>query len=278
MTRTTYSGATGRHDGEPTEAVVENFTPEHAPRIGTRVLIPLTVSVGGGSLVLFAYFLLFGSPVRIGIAHSHAARLTWDSILCLVFFLQHSGMVRRSVRERLGARVAMTYYPAIYSVASGIALLAVILLWQPTDHFLFRLHGPARWLSACLAGLAIAGFAWGVYALHGFDPFGTLPLKAHLRGAPAPSSSFVVGGPYRYIRHPLYFFMLLLIWSTPRLSTDQFLFNLLWTAWIVVATKLEERDLLADFGQTYHRYQLAVPMLIPSFRFSIRQRQSGSAA
>ncbi len=255
------------------------MTPEYTIRIGTRLLIPLTVSLGGGSLVLFAYFLLFGSPVVIDIAHSHAGRLAWDAMLCLVFFFQHSGMIRRSVRDRFGTLVATTYYPALYSVASGIALLAVILLWQPSDHFLFRLHGPARWLSGCLAALAIAGFAWGAYALRAFDPFGTLPLKGHLRGAPAPpSTSFVIGGPYRYVRHPLYLFMLLLIWSTPRFSTDQLLFNVLWSAWIVVATKLEERDLLADFGQIYRRYQASVPMLIPSLRFSTRQTHSDSVA
>jgi protein-S-isoprenylcysteine O-methyltransferase Ste14 len=85
----------------------------------------------------------------------------------------------------------------------------------------------------------------------------------------------VARGPYRYARHPLYLFMLLLIWSTPRFSTDQLLFNVLWTAWIIVGTKLEERDLLADFGQTYRQYQASVPMLIPSPRFLLRHRRSG---
>ncbi len=271
MTPTTCSGATARRDGKTTE---DTLTPECGTRIGTRLWIPLTVSIGGGSLALFAYFVVFGTPVVVDIAPSHAARLAWDAMLCLVFFLQHSGMIRRSVRKRFGTLVAATYYPALYSVASGITLIALIFLWQPTDQFLFRLPAPARWLSVCIAALAIAGFAWGAYALHGFDPFGTLPLKAHLHGAPVPSSKLVISGPYRYVRHPLYLFMLLLIWSTPRLSTDQLLFNVLWTAWIVVGTKLEERDLLADFGQTYRGYQLSVPMLIPSVLFFIRERHS----
>ncbi|MGZ6988868.1 MAG: methyltransferase family protein, partial [Thermoanaerobaculia bacterium] len=107
-----------------------------------------------------------------------------------------------------------------------------------------------------------------------FDPFGTLPLRAALRGTTAPSSVFVARGPFRYVRHPLYVFMLLLIWSTPRFSTDQLLFNVLSTAWIIVGTKLEERDLLVDFGQTYRQYQGSVPMFIPSPRAVLRQRQS----
>lgn len=239
-------------------------------RLGPRLLIFLTVCLGGGSLILFAYFLLFGTPFGIDIAHSHAARLAWDALLCLIFFLQHSGMIRRSAKERIAKRVPVIYYPALYSIASGAALFTLVLLWQPTNQFLFRLHGPARWLSICLALVAVAGFAWGVLSLRWFDPFGTLPLKATLRGAPPPPLAFVAQGPYRYVRHPLYLFMLLLIWSTPRLSTDQLLFNVLWTAWIIVGTKLEERDLLVDFGQTYRRYQLSVPMLIPSLRLFSR--------
>lgn len=98
-----------------------------------------------------------------------------------------------------------------------------------------------------------------------------------MRGTTAPPSPLVARGPYRYVRHPLYLFMLLLIWSTPRFSTDQLIFNVLWTPWIIVGTKLEERDLLADFGQTYRQYQALVPMLIPSPRGALSQWQSRSA-
>jgi protein-S-isoprenylcysteine O-methyltransferase Ste14 len=242
------------------------------------VLIFLTVGIGGGSLVLFGYFLLFGSPFTIGIAHSHASRLAFDSLLCLVFFVQHSGMVRRGAKERLAKHIPGTYHAALYSIASGAALIIMVILWQPTDQFVFRLGGLGNLLSFCLALLAVAGFAWGVQALGGFDPFGTLPLKAVSRGIPSPSLPFVARGPYRYVRHPLYLFMLLLIWSTPRLSTDRLLFNALWTAWVVVGTRLEERDLLADFGEHYQQYQRSVPMLVPSLRLRSGYGRSTPAA
>jgi protein-S-isoprenylcysteine O-methyltransferase Ste14 len=245
--------------------------------LGHRLLIFLTVGIGGGSLALFAYFLLFGVPFAIEITPSDAARLAWNSLLCVLFFLQHSGMIRRSAKERMAKRVPVIYYPAVYSIASGTALFALILLWQPTSEFLFCLHGPARWVSVCLSVLALAGFAWGVHALPGFDPFGTLPLKAHWRGTSPPAAAFVARGPYRYVRHPLYLFMLLLIWSTPRLSTDRLLFIVLWTAWIVVGTTLEERDLFVDFGESYRQYQCSVPMLIPVPRFLRRHPQSDAA-
>lgn len=76
-----------------------------------RMLMFLTVCIGGGSLVLFVYFLLFGAPRAVGIARSEFARITWDTLLCLVFFLQHSVMIRRGVKDRITQRIPAIYYP-----------------------------------------------------------------------------------------------------------------------------------------------------------------------
>jgi protein-S-isoprenylcysteine O-methyltransferase Ste14 len=223
----------------------------------------VAVAIGGGSLGLFAYFLQFGPPLTIDLSRSQTGRLTWDTLLCLVFFIQHSGMIRRGAKDRITEYVGGPFCPAFYAVTSGITLAAVILLWQPTGYFFFRLEGPARWFAACVSLLALAGFAWGVRSLRDFDPFGTRPIKVHLRGATLRASRFVARGAYRHVRHPLYLFMLMLLWSVPRLSADRLLFNVLWTAWVVVGSKLEERDLRAEFGEVYRQYQLSVPMLVP---------------
>lgn len=235
-------------------------------RRGPLLLCFFAAGIGGASLLLFVYFLFFGVPLAVEITPSPTARIAWNGLLCAAFFLQHSGMIRHGVKKRLARRIPMIYHPALYSIASGIVLFAVILLWQPSPQLLLELHGPPRWILLGLSMLAMAGFAWGVHSLREFDPFGTLALRARVRGVPPPAAGFVARGPYRYVRHPLYLFTLLLIWGTSRLSTDRLLFNVLWTAWIVVGTKLEERDLLVDFGPAYRRYQAQVPMLIPSLR------------
>jgi len=84
------------------------------------------------------------------------------------------------------------------------------------------------------------------------------------RPAPTPPpATMVVRGPYRWIRHPLYLTTLLMIWSCPDLTADRLMFNFLFTGWIIVGTVLEERDLVADYGDDYRNYQRRVPMLIP---------------
>ncbi len=74
---------------------------------------------------------------------------------------------------------------------------------------------------------------------------------------------FTIRGPYRYVRHPFYFFILVMIWSCPETTLDRLLFNCLWSIWIVAGTVLEERDLTEEFGQKYRDYQKDTPMLIP---------------
>jgi protein-S-isoprenylcysteine O-methyltransferase Ste14 len=61
----------------------------------------------------------------------------------------------------------------------------------------------------------------------------------------------------------LYSCILALLWARPEMMADGFLLAILWSSWLVVGTVLEERDLVADFGDVYRRYQQQVPMLVP---------------
>ena len=73
-----------------------------------------------------------------------------------------------------------------------------------------------------------------------------------------------MAGPYLYVRHPLYTCCLVTFWACPNsLTLDRLLYNVLWSAWVVIGTLLEERDLVQDFGEPYKSYQQEVPMLIP---------------
>lgn len=192
-----------------------------------------------------------------------AAMLCWDAGLLLLFFLQHSGMVRRGLRARLARFIPPWSFPAVYCITSSIVLTAVVVLWQPTGRHLLVCEGLTLRIVNGVALCAVALFCWGAIALRGFDPFGLSPIRAHLHDREEPRPAFAVNGPYRSVRHPLYLSILLLIWSSPDLTLDRLLANALWTVWIWIATRWEERDLVSDFGDAYRQYQKSVPMLIP---------------
>jgi hypothetical protein len=225
--------------------------------------VALAYVLGSVSLLLLAAFLFLGSFHFIRFGFNPTVALAWDALLSAAFFLQHSSMVRRPFRQRLELLVAEPFHGMIYTIASGAVLVLCLVLWQRTGEPIVLLEGPLGWLLRALFLLAMLGFAWGTRALGSFDAFGLKPALASLRGTQPGHVPFVIAGPYRWVRHPLYFFALVLFWSCPVITPDRLLFNVLWTAWVVLATVLEERDLVSHFGEPYLRYQREVPMILP---------------
>jgi len=232
-------------------------------RFAAYFIIILSTVLGGGSLLLFGAFLIIRPFNIIRFNASEAQVLIWDGFLSLLFFIQHSGMIRASFRNRLSSVIPRYYFSAIYSIVSGIVLIVVVLLWQTSRTVLFQIQGPLQLLPRAICLLGIAGFIWGVRALGTFDPFGRISIVAHIRRKQLRSTNLVVRGPYFWVRHPLYFFMLVIIWSVPGVNSDRLLFNVVWTFWIVIGSYLEEKDLVAEFGEKYRFYQKIVPMLLP---------------
>jgi protein-S-isoprenylcysteine O-methyltransferase Ste14 len=104
--------------------------------------------------------------------------------------------------------------------------------------------------------------------------FGRMPIER-----PAERTEpFVVIGPYRYTRNPLYLGVVLIALGAGILDSSAFL--LVWTVallcwyWFLVIP-FEERELLALFGDSYARYRKNVPKLFP-FRRGYREPDSPS--
>ncbi len=228
-----------------------------------RVLPATAVLLGGGSLLALAGFLYHGSVEVVDLGLGRVGALVWDGSLALAFSLQHSGMIRSSFRRRMEAVLPQGCFGAFFAVASGTALWVLLFLWQPVGPEPVSIQGAWRWGPRIAYVLAVAGFLWAGRALGALDPLGVQCLVNRLRGRPQGDVPLVVRGPYRWVRHPMYLFALVLIWACPDLTPDRLLLNGLWTAWIVAATRLEERDLVSVFGESYRRYRREVPMLVP---------------
>jgi protein-S-isoprenylcysteine O-methyltransferase Ste14 len=218
---------------------------------------------GLGSLLLFMIFLFLGSFTIFDLGLKKGEALFLDGCLSLLFFIQHSVMIRKKTRKKLSIFIPDEYYNAFYSIASGVTLTALNLIWQKIPYTVASAGNIAYWVLRTLFVLSLVGFTWATSSLGSFDPFGAKIIIRSIRNKTQRPVPMTIRGAYRWVRHPLYLFSILMIWSCPVLTADRLLFNILWTGWIVIATMLEEQDLVFDFGDQYREYQAKVPMIIP---------------
>lgn len=213
--------------------------------------------------MMFCAFCYFGSLHLVNLELATTGILLFDAGLSLVFFLQHSGMVRKSFQRYLTQYIPDTYVSVIYTISSGIVLFIVVVFWQETSSMVASAEGAFRFVLRGIFAVSIAGFYWGIRSLGFFDPFGIRAIVYNLDRKTPKTMLLTIRGPYRWVRHPLYFFVLIMIWTNPDLTADRLLFNVLWTVWIFIGAVFEERDLVSHFGEAYRHYQQIVPMLIP---------------
>lgn len=77
---------------------------------------------------------------------------------------------------------------------------------------------------------------------------------------------FIPKGPYRFVRNPMYFSLLTLIFGFGLVnsSTALLLWALVLTCWFwLIEVPFEEKELQALFGESYTDYKRQVPMLFP---------------
>ena len=226
-------------------------------------ILIISAIIGATAFIFFLFFLYAGPLNPPVLDMNELERLVINAMISVAFFLQHSIMIRRPFRRWLGVFISPHYQGAVYTVASGAVLFACIVFWQRSDVSLYDLQGLPSHVIRAVYFLSILGLGWGMWALRSIDMFGLGPVLEKIQADPSPSMALTIRGPYRWVRHPLYLFMIVLFWACPSLTADRLLLNILWTIWIVIGTILEERDLVDDFGDAYRDYQASVPMLVP---------------
>jgi protein-S-isoprenylcysteine O-methyltransferase Ste14 len=229
----------------------------------TVILIWLLFTLALPAGIMFGLFLFMGSFTIVDLRLSERNAFLLDVFLSICFFLQHSTLVRPGIKHRFAKFIPEEYYNAFYGLTSGIALLLVLVFWQKSPTIITSADGIVYWVLRGLFCICLAGFFWGNKSLGSFDVLGVRRFMRYISNRPAKKQQIMAKGPYGWVRHPLYLFLIIMIWSPPVLTLDRLVFNIMWTIWIVIGTFLEDQDLHREFDRQYHEYSSQVPMLIP---------------
>lgn len=188
-----------------------------------------------------------------------------DSALLALFAVQHSVMARPWFKKAWTQIVPTEAERSTYVLFSSAALAVLFWQWQPIGGTLWDMTGTMGQY------LMWGGFAMGnaivlasTFLINHFDLFGLRQVWLYLRGQEYTHLPFATPFFYKYVRHPLYVGWLLVFWCTPVMTAAHLLFAMMTTAYILMAIRWEERDLVTVHGENYTRYQKSVPMLIPT--------------
>jgi len=215
----------------------------YAPAFVGNFLVPKSIDVGPDT------------------APAHAVLI--NVMLLGAFAIPHSVMARPAFKRWWTRIIPASCERSTYVLISSLLLILVFWQWRPIVSTVWRVEG---WPAATLT--AMFGLGWliamaSTFQIDHFELFGLRQVFDALRGAANRMQAFKTPLLYRLVRHPLMLGLLLAFWATPHMTAGHLLFAVMNTAYILVGVRLEERDLVAEFGASYELYRRRVPMLMP---------------
>jgi methanethiol S-methyltransferase len=192
-----------------------------------------------------------------------------DLGLLTAFALQHSGMARPGFKRWWTRVVPEWAERSTYVLLSSLAMVALFAYWEPIGGVIWSATGKLTY--AVVASLYAIGWLLLLYTtflIDHFDLFGLAQVWHRWTGNAGHAPQFHTPSLYKHVRHPF--------WAAPTMTVAHLVFALATTAYILLAIPLEERDLIATFGERYLQYRRTTPMLIP--RLSAKTRSTSVAS
>jgi len=194
------------------------------------------------------------------------------TIIFLAFALMHSLTASHSFKSKLFrlSPKLKAWYRVLYNLVS----LAIIGLWWitlPNDSILYKLTGFYFFLLISLQIVFAGLFLKSIFAQNGMVFLGIKQILSNIREGKLPNyldeprrGKLVTTGLYRYMRHPMYTFAMLVLICSPVMTMNLLYSIIIFALYFWIGSYFEERNLTKRFGEDYRVYQKEVARFFPN--------------
>ena len=204
---------------------------------------------------VYAYFHRFAEPAA---AQDVTSALALNVALFTVFAGHHSLFARTGIKAFVRSALAPSVERAFYTLVSSILFVLVCVFWRPVPGVVYDLPWP--WRAATYAALAAGLLITAISArkLDVLDLAGVRQVADARIGRTRGHTPLATEGLYGFVRHPLYFGWVLMVFGVGTMTATQLSFAVISTAYLMLAVPLEERSLVETFGPDYASYRQRV--------------------
>lgn len=193
------------------------------------------------------------------------------SIYLIIYFIIHSLLASQKIKEAAKSLFHEKNYRIIFNIIAVVLLIPAGMLYENANKEL--LFQSTDWTIGAGILILILGFIFLLKSLKGYDGREFLGLKQLNQTTGVydevknEEEELSTKGLNAYVRHPMYFATLLIIWGMLVVIPNNYVLmtTVITTLYLLPGIYLEEQKLILEFGKSYIEYKKTIPMLIPKF-------------
>ncbi len=190
-------------------------------------------------------------------------------ILFTLYGFIHSLLASQEVKllfkKTFGGLIA--FYRLFYNLFSLILLYLVYEMAPKPYVIIYDLPEPFDLIVLIPQFAALAGLFWVFRYICLTEFLGLSQVKRFLENNYTTlldeELTLKIKGPYKYSRHPVYFFSIVFLLFRPVMDLFYLTFFICIVAYFYIGSYFEEKKLVRQFGEVYENYKKVVPGIVP---------------
>lgn len=168
-------------------------------------------------------------------------------------------------KKKFGNKIAL--YRFFYNLFSTITFLLFLYFSPKPYQLVYELTYPFDLIIVGLQIAAIFGLLWTIKYVDVMDFIGIRQMIQYQQGNYSydldEKNNLITVGPFKLVRHPIYFFSILILLLRPYMTVFYFIVTICCIIYFYVGSIFEEKKLEKIYGEEYLKYKNSVSRIFP---------------